>query len=141
MCYTYNIRGDDMYSVHGAQEIETIPEKRIIKSRAVGTTTVEETKWLADTVLSYASDWKRRGWAYVVVINEMYPVTPEVSAELVDFHKRLEKAGCRAIAFIDAGAYVISAQAKRHQRKSKAAYVEGHFKTEEDALEWIEEIL
>ncbi len=130
-----------MYSVHGAQEIEVFSEERVIKSRAVGATTVEEVKWLADATLSYASEWKRRGWAYIVVINEMYPVTADISAELVEFHKRLEKAGCRAIAFVDGGAYVISAQAKRHKRKAKTASVEGHFRTEEDAFEWIEEIL
>lgn len=130
-----------MYSVHGVQEIQVYEEKRVIKSRAVGSTTLEEVKWLSDTLLSYAEKWKESGWAYIVVINEMYPVTAEVSAELVKFNKKIETAGGKALAFVDAGAFVVSAQAKRHKRKSKAAYKERHFKTEEDAFEWIESIL
>ena len=123
------------------QEIQVYAEKRVIKSRAVGSTTAEEVKWLSDTMVSYASQWKDSGWAYIVIINEMYPVTADVSAELVELHKKVEKAGCKAIAFVDAGAFIISAQAKRLQKKSKSAYKEGHFKTEEDAFEWIESIL
>lgn len=130
-----------MYSVHGVQEIQVYEEKRVIKSRAVGSTTVEEVKWLSDTLISYAERWKESGWAYIVVIKEMYPVTAEVSVELVELHKNVETAGCRAIAFVDAGAFIISAQAKKHQRKSKAVYKERHFKTEEEAFEWMESIL
>ena len=102
---------------------------------------MEEVRWLADKILEYAKEWEASGWGYLVGIGEMAPVTSDVSKELVEFHKRLEVAGCKAIAFIDPGAFVIAAQAKNHQRKSKASYKEKHFRTEEEAFAWLEKNL
>lgn len=127
-----------MYSLHGTQQIYVYAEKRIIKSSAVGTTNVEEVRWLSEKVLSYAADWKDIGWGYVCCIGEMSPVTHDVSEELIGFHKKLENAGCKAIAFVNPDAFVIGMQAKKHQKKSKASYKEKHFRTEEDAIEWLE---
>ena len=130
-----------MYSLQGAQKIHVYSEKRIIKSSAVGETNEEEVRWLQDRVLEYAEEWKESGWGYVVGISEMSPVSAEVSAELVEFHKKLETAGCKALAFVKADAFVISVQAKKHQKKSKASYKEKYFATDEDAFVWIEKML
>lgn len=130
-----------MYSLHGAQQIHVYVDQRIIKSSAVGSTTVEEVQWLTDKILEYAAEWKECGWGYLVGIGEMTPVSADVSQELIVLHKKLEEAGCKAIAFIDPDVFVIAAQAKNHQRKSKAAYKEKHFRTEEEATAWIEKIL
>ncbi len=130
-----------MKLTHGAQTVESIPGKRILKSGAVGSTNAEEVKWLTNTLVSSASAWKTLGWAYIVDISKMSPVTPDVSQELVSLHKQLTAAGCKAMAFIDRGAFFTAAQAKEHQKQSNAQIQEGHFNKEEDALAWIAGIL
>ncbi|MBQ9983751.1 MAG: hypothetical protein IJP29_04100 [Lachnospiraceae bacterium] len=130
-----------MHAFHGAQKVHVFSEKRIIKSCAVGETNVEEIKWLSDMILKYATEWKEAGWGYLVGIGEMTPVKAEVSAELVNLHKAVEEVGCKAIAFVDPDNFVIAVQAKRHQKKSKAGYLEKHFPSEEAAIEWLEKML
>ncbi len=130
-----------MYSLHGAQQIYVYEDKRVIKSSAIGATTVEEIEWLTDKMLEYAAQWNECGWGYLVGIGEMTPVASDVSKELIELHKKLEVAGCKAIAFVNPDAFVIAAQAKNHQRKSKASYKEKHFKTEVEAFAWLEKIL
>lgn len=130
-----------MYSLHGTQQIYVHSDKRIIKSGAVGETTLEEVRWLEGKMLEYAKPWQESGWGYLVDIEMMTPVSPDISKELVEFHKKLEGAGCKAIAFIDPGAFAIAAQAKKHQKKSKASYKEKHFKTEEEAIAWLVKVL
>lgn len=130
-----------MYSTYGAQEVQVFPEKHIIKSSAKGETNVAEVRWLTELILESASSWKETGWGYVVGINDMEPVNHEVSKELVELHKKVEIAGCKAIAFIDPNALILSLQAKKHQRKSKTSNKEKHFKTEEEAFAWVEKIL
>lgn len=130
-----------MYSFHGAQEIQVFSDKKIIKSKAVGSTSPEEVRWLAGVIVERTNAWKDIGWGYIVDISEMTPVTPEISEELVEMHKKLEEAGCKAMAFVDFGAFVISAQARNHQHKSKTGIKNGHFKSEEEATKWIEKII
>lgn len=130
-----------MKKVHGAQYVEVNYAKRVIKSGAVGATNVEEVRWLIQTLLTSSMAWKAQGWAYIVDISKMAPVTPDVSKELVTLHQKLTAAGCKAMAFVDFGAFVTSAQAKQHQKQSNAGIQEGHFKTEADAMAWIATIL
>lgn len=138
---TFCIGGEGLYSTYGAQEVQVFPEKHIIKSSAKGETNVAEVRWLTELILESASSWKETGWGYVVGINDMEPVNHEVSKELVELHKKVETAGCKAIAFIDPNALILSLQAKNHQRKSKTSNKEKHFKTEEEAFAWVEKIL
>ncbi|MBQ3078249.1 MAG: hypothetical protein IJC43_10355 [Clostridia bacterium] len=130
-----------MKKTHGAQTVETYPGKKIIKSGAVGATNAEEVRWLTQTLVSTAAPWKSSGWGYVCDISKMSPVTPDVSAELVDLHKKLTEAGCKAMAFVDFGSFVTAAQAKQHQQKSNTGIQEGHFKKEADAIAWIDTIV
>ena len=130
-----------MKQTHGAQTVETIPGKRIVKSGAVGATNAEEVRWLTQTLVSAAMAWRTAGWAYIVDISKMSPVTPDVSAELVTLHQKLTAAGCKAMAFLDFGAFVTATQAKQHQQQSKSGIQEGHFRTEADAIAWIDKIL
>ena len=120
---------------HGSQTIESYLGKRIIKSGSVGATNVEEVKWLTTQLLAISSGWKASGWGYIVDISQMKPVTPDVSEELVALHKSLAQSGCKAMAF------VTGIQAKEHQKKSNAAIAEASFKTEEEAIAWIETII
>ena len=130
-----------MKLTHGAQTVETINGKRAIKSGAVGATTAEEIRWLINTLVSVSSPWKTSGWAYIVDITKMSPATPEVSKELVSLHSKLTAAGCKAMAFVEGGAFFVAAQAKEHQKQSHAAIVEGHFRTEAEALTWVDSII
>ena len=130
-----------MYSLHGTQQIYVYSEKRIIKSSAIGTTNVEEVRWLSEKMVSFAEEWKESGWGYVCCIGEMSPVTADVSEELIELHKKLETSGCKAIAFVNPDAFMVGMQAKKHQKKSKASYKEKHFKTEEEAVAWLEKQL
>ncbi len=136
-----------MYSLHGAQQIYVYEDKKIIKSTAVGSTNVEEIQWLAKSMLEYSKDWIDSGWGYLCCIGDMNPVTSEVSEELINFHKQLQQANLRGIAFVnphllsDPDSMVIDVQAKKHHKKSKASYKEKHFRTEEEGIEWLKKIL
>ena len=130
-----------MKFTHGAQVVETIPGKRIIKSGAAGATNAEEVRWLTSKLVSTAAPWKASGWAYIVDISKMAPAAPEVSKELVNLHTQLTAAGCKAMAFVEGSSFVLAAQAKEHQKQSHAIIKEGHFKTEAEALKWIDTIL
>ena len=130
-----------MKLTHGAQTVETYPAKRIIKSGAVGATNAEEVRWLIQTLIANSTMWKASGWGYIVDICKMSPVTPDVSQELIMLHKKLTESGCKAMAFVEGAAFVTSAQAKQHQQQSKAGILEGHFKTEAEALAWISKIV
>ena len=126
---------------HGAQTVETYMGKRVIKSGAVGATNAAEVRWLTQTLVSSSMAWKAQGWGYIVDISQMAPVTPDVSQELIILHQKLTAAGCRAMAFVEQGAFYTAAQAKQHQKESKAIIQEGHFRTEEEALQWIARII
>ncbi|MBQ4166401.1 MAG: hypothetical protein IJD85_08780 [Oscillospiraceae bacterium] len=130
-----------MSMTHGAQTVQVYMDKHAVKSSAVGHTNVEEIKWLTKTLVSSAAAWKSTGWAYICDISHMSPVTPDVSQELVNLHKELAAANCKAIAFVDGSAIFTAAQAKTHQKQSHSAFQEGHFKTEDDALAWIATII
>ena len=130
-----------MKFTHGAQIVETIPGKRVIKSSAAGATNAEEVRWLTSQLVSTAAPWKTSGWAYIVDISKMAPATPDVSKELVNLHTQLTAAGCKAMAFVEGGAFFLAAQAKEHQKQSHSVIKEGHFKTEADAIQWIDTII
>ena len=130
-----------MKLTHGAQTVETFSDKKVIKSGAVGSTTVEEVKWLTKTLVSHAIAWKSTGWGYVVDISQMSPVTPEISAELVNLHKELSAANCKAMAFVDKFSFMTAAQAKQHSKESHVQIQEGHFGSDEDAFNWIKTIV
>ena len=130
-----------MRLTHGAQTIQTIEGKRMIKSAAIGTTSVEEIRWLSDNLIANMRQWRGDGWGYVADISKMSPATPDISGELVNFHKHLADAGCKALAFVVFGSYVLTAQAKKHQKQSSTELKEGYFQNEVEAMEWLEGIL
>ena len=130
-----------MRFTYGAQIVETILGKRVIKSSAAGATNADEVRWLTNKLVSTAAPWKTKGWAYMVDISKMAPATPDVSKELVNLHTQLTAAGCKAMAFVEGSAFMLAAQAKEHQKQSHALIKEGHFKTEADALKWIDTIV
>ncbi len=126
---------------NGAQTVETLAGKKIVKSGAVGKTTLEEIQWLTKKLVDASAAWKATGWGYISDISKMQPVSPDISAELVNLHKALESSNCKAMAFVVGSAIFTDAQAKSHQKQSHAGIQEGHFKTEAEAVAWLNTIV
>ncbi len=122
----------------GAQTVEVISGRKIVLSGAVGKTNVEELKWLTETVLNNAKDWKD-GWAYIADCSQMEPVSLADGKELVAMTQKFVEAGCKAFAFAEGSSVVLKAQAKRNTQRSETGVLEGHFATREEALDWLKE--
>lgn len=130
-----------MKQVFGAQTVETIAGKRIVKSGANGATNVDEIKWLIKTLQAFSAPWKATGWVYMIDITKMAPASPEVSKELVNLHSALLGAGCKGMAFVEGSAFMVAAQAKSHEKQANTGMREGHFKTEAEAIAWIDSFI
>lgn len=115
--------------------------KRIIKSSKVGAATPSDIRELTTKLVSMSSQFKTTGWGYVVDISKMDPVTPDVSVELVEMTKKILANGCKAMAFVEGGAFMTAAQAKQHQKQSNSTIKEGHFRTEAEAMKWLESVI
>ncbi len=124
----------------GAQTVEVVPGRRIICSTGVGKTNVDEIKWLTETVLNEARSWKATGWGYVPDCTEMDPVTPDVGNELVAMTKVFVENGCKAAAFIDGSSVMLKVQAQSHTKRSNTGLAEQHFRTRDEALNWLKEL-
>jgi hypothetical protein len=125
---------------NGAQAVKEIPGRHIVYSSGTGKTNVAEIKWLTDTVLTCAKEWKASGWGYIANCLNMDPVTPDVSKELITLTKRFTDNGCKAFGFIDGTSVMLKVQAKSHQKRSSTASSEGHFSKMEEALEWFKQM-
>ena len=121
----------------GAQSVEVIPGRKIVLSAGVGTTNIDELKWLTETVLSSAKAWKTMGWAYVADCSKMNPVSPSESGELVNMTKKFVQAGCKAFAFAEGKSILLKVQAQKNTERAKTGIYEGHFATVEEALDWL----
>ena len=126
-----------MAQKNGAQSVETIAGRKIVFSKGVGQTNIDELKWLTDTVLSNAKAWKSTGWAYIADCSEMKPVSPTEGGELVIMTKKFVDAGCKAFAFVDGSSIMLKIQAQKNTQRSETGVAEGHFATLDEALAWI----
>lgn len=126
-----------MAKVKGAQSVEVISGRKIVFSKGTGKTNVDELKWLTTTVLSEAGSWKATGWAYIADCSDMAPVTPEDGAVLVEMTKQFVAAGCKAFAFVDGFSVMLKVQSKKNTEKAATGVLEEHFRTKEEALEWL----
>lgn len=121
----------------GAQSVEAISGRKIILSAGVGTTNLDELKWLMDTVLANAKAWKLTGWAYIADCSKMSPVSPAEGGQLVTMTKAFVDAGCKAFAFVEGTSVMLKIQAKKNTERSETGVLEGHFATLEEALNWL----
>ncbi len=126
-----------MTKINGAQSVEVIPGRRIVYSKGIGMTNVDELRWLSDTVLAEAQNWIERGWVYIADCSEMDPVDADEGAVLVEMTKRFVDAGCKAFAFVDGFSLMLQVQSKKNTEQAATGVIEEHFKTKEDALAWI----
>lgn len=128
-----------MAKVNGAQSVEVIPGRKIVLSAGVGKTNIAELKWLSETILEEAKDWKTTGWAYIADCSQMDPVTPAESGELVVMTRKLVNAGCKAFGFAEGGSVMLKVQAKKNTERSQTGVIEGHFATVDDVLKWLKD--
>ena len=126
-----------MAKKNGAQTVEVVAGRKVIVSAGVGKTSIEELKWLTDTVLASAKSWKSTGWAYVADCSQMSPVTPAEGGELVTMTKKFVEAGCKAFGFAEGKSVMLKVQAQKNTERSNTGVAEGHFATVEEALDWI----
>lgn len=126
-----------MAKTNGAQTVELISGRKIVMSKGVGKTNVDELKWLTDTVLSSAGAWKSAGWAYIADCSKMDPVSPSEGGELVTMTKKFVDSGCKAFAFVEGSSIMLKIQAKKNTERSQTGVTEGHFATLEEALDWL----
>ena len=127
-----------MKQTKGAQTVQTIPGRRVVVSSAVGTTNVEELKWLTQTVLANAVAWKGTGWAYVADCSKMTPIGPNEVPVLVEMTKKFADAGCKAIGFAEGNSIMLKAQTKTNTKMSNTGLIEGHFGTVDEVLAWLQ---
>lgn len=127
-----------MAKVNGAQSVEVIPGRKIVLSAGVGKTNIAELKWLSETILEEAKDWKTTGWAYIADCSQMDPVTPAESGELVVMTRKLVNAGCKAFGFADGGSVMLKVQAKKNTERSQTGVLEKHYATVDEVLKWLQ---
>ena len=127
-----------MLKKNGAQTVETVLGRKVVLSTGVGRTNVEELKWLTETVLKEAKNWKS-GWAYIADCSRMEPVSPAEGGELVTMTKKFVEAGCKAFAFAEGKSVLLKVQAQKNTQRSNTGVIEGHFETVEQALKWLKE--
>ncbi len=126
-----------MAKVNGAQSVETIPGRKIVLSKGVGKTNIDELKWLTETVLASAQAWKQSGWAYIADCSQMSPVGPAEGGELVKMTKAFVDAGCKAFGFAEGSSLMLKIQAQKNTERSQTGVTEGHFATVEEVLTWL----
>ena len=127
-----------MAKVNGAQSVEVIPGRKIVLSAGVGKTNIAELKWLTETILEEAKDWKTTGWAYIADCSQMDPVTPAESGELVVMTRKLVNAGCKAFGFAEGGSVMLKVQAKKNTERSQTGVLEKHYATVDEVLKWLQ---
>lgn len=126
-----------MAKKNGAQTVELIPGRNIVLSAGNGKTNVSELKWLGETVLASAKNWKNTGWAYIADCSQMSPVSPSEGEELVIMTRKFVEAGCKAFAFAEGTSVLLKVQAHKNTERSQTGVQEGHFSTVEEALDWL----
>ncbi|MBE5939060.1 MAG: hypothetical protein E7266_01565 [Lachnospiraceae bacterium] len=126
-----------MAKKNGAQTVETIQGRKIVLSSGVGKTNIDELKWLTETVLDEAKNWKSTGWAYIADCSQMSPVSPAEGGELVTMTKKFVEAGCKAFGFAEGKSIMLKIQAQKNTERSQTGVTEGHFQTVEEVLEWL----
>ena len=121
---------------------EVIPGRNIIKSEGFGVWKPEYVEELSKNLLKLAERFGGKAFAYIADPTKMSPIlSKETSAAFVQLHVTIEKAGCKAVAFLDGNTAAMKLQSQKHQNLSESKEMQVlHFKTEEQALDWLQEM-
>lgn len=116
-----------------------IAGRSIVKSAGFGKYSAEDVNQLTKEILNAASKFGGRKWAYIADPSKMNPILDKSTSEaFAELHKKIEAAGCVAIAFLDGNTSAMKLQSQKNQNNSKAQKLTvEHFKTEMEALAWI----
>jgi hypothetical protein len=115
--------------------------RNILKSGCIGKWTPEDVNDLINETLKLVKGFGPGKWANIVDPSKMYPIlSKETGQAFMDLHKKFAEAGCIAVAFLDAKTAATRLQTQKYQEKSGVQESETrHFKTEQEALEWLSE--
>lgn len=114
-----------------------VPGRNIVRTYGHGKWSPEHVRALTDDVIKVSKNFYGK-WAYIADPTGINNIIPkETSAEFVKLHERVEAAGCRAIAFLDGNTAAMKLQSQKHQDTSDTEMLVGHFRTEQEALDWI----
>ena len=119
-----------------------VPGRNVLFSSGVGNWKPEYVEALCANLLELAKKFNGKNFAYIADPSRMNPIlSKEVSAGFVAIHGAIEKIGCKAVAFLDGNTAAMKLQSQKHQNVSEAKGMQVlHFKTEDQALEWLEKI-
>lgn len=117
-----------------------IEGRNIVKSGGIGDWKPEYVETLEKNLINLAKSFGNKPFAYIADPTKMNPIlSKETSAAFTRLHEALAKAGCKAIAFLDGNTAAMKLQSQKHQNLSEAKEMQVlHFKTETEALEWLE---
>lgn len=119
-----------------------IKGRNILKSAGVGVWKPEYVEDLIKNLLELAKNFQGEDFAYIADPSNMSPIlSKETSAVFTKLHSVLGKAGCKAVAFLDGNTAAMKLQSQKHQNLSEVKeMLVLHFKTEEEALNWLGEM-
>ena len=115
--------------------------RRVLKSGGIGKWTPADVEELTGNLVRLAKKFQGKKWAYIADPCKMDPImSKETSAAFVGLHAKLEEAGCSAVAFLDGNTAAMKLQSQKHQNNSGAKMEVLHFKSEEQALDWLKDM-
>jgi len=119
--------------------LSIVPGRSVILSDASGVWTVEAVEQNKKDILQLVKKLGGKPWAFLGDVEKMAPIVDaNVSKAFASMHPFFEENGCVACAFVVGSAIAIKVQAQRHHDTSGAKNLKiGHFKTREEALEWL----
>lgn len=121
--------------------VDTVEGRSIVVSAGTGNWTPEDVQDLTANLLKLAKPFAGKKWAYIGDPTKMNPIlSKETSAAFVKLHSELEANGCKAIAFLDGNTAAMKLQSQKHQNSSNAKMETLHFKTLEQALDWLKDM-
>ncbi len=113
----------------------------VLKSGGVGKWSPADVEELTENLLQLAKKFKGKKWAYIADPTKMDPImSKETSAAFARLHAKLEEAGCAAVAFLDGNTAAMKLQSQKNQNNSGAKMEVLHFRSEEQALDWLKEM-
>lgn len=116
--------------------------RNILMSSNQGNLKPEQVEELTRNLLKLSFNFRGQPFAYIADPTKLNPIISiETSAEFAKLHLALEKAGCKAVAFLDSNTVLMKRQSQKHQKQSEAKEIQvQHFKTFEEALDWFEQM-
>jgi len=121
--------------------VSVVTGRNVVRTQADGTANYERVVEMTDNIISRGKGFSGK-WAYMPHISKLNPVLDEDTRKaFTKLHERCLAAGCSAFAFVTGGSVSAKVQSKRHHNASKTEeLVNEYFRTEEEALEWLESI-